>query len=238
MDAFCNYLRGVELKRSNDEEENDPKVAKTTTNIDLIEIIKKTILLLKHLFPRFMSVATLLFVILLIDTIALEFVVYQVGLLGSKYFKVLLNKDSSGFTLLAILSLGLILLNSFMRSLSDFISALLGIVWRKYITLRFHDLYFLNKNFYYIQQEERISSLSFNKQNNHQSSINTNSIDMEPIDSPTINKNNKHYQIDNPDQRITQDINSMCTSISNILPILLISPFVIAYYTYDVIFLL
>jgi ATP-binding cassette subfamily D (ALD) protein 4 len=38
--------------------------------------------------------------------------------------------------------------------------------------------------------------------------------------------------IDNPDQRITQDADSLCRSLSTIIPLILISPFTIGYYTY------
>jgi ATP-binding cassette subfamily D (ALD) protein 4 len=38
--------------------------------------------------------------------------------------------------------------------------------------------------------------------------------------------------IDNPDQRITQDVDSLCRSLSTIIPLILISPFTIGYYTY------
>jgi ATP-binding cassette subfamily D (ALD) protein 4 len=41
-----------------------------------------------------------------------------------------------------------------------------------------------------------------------------------------------NQSIDNPDQRITQDADSLCRSLSTILPLILISPFTIGYYTY------
>lgn len=37
---------------------------------------------------------------------------------------------------------------------------------------------------------------------------------------------------DNPDQRITQDTDKLCSTLSNVLPMLMISPFTIAYYSY------
>lgn len=40
-------------------------------------------------------------------------------------------------------------------------------------------------------------------------------------------------KLDNPDQRITQDVDAMCQYFSVTLPKLLISPFVIAYYSYN-----
>jgi ATP-binding cassette subfamily D (ALD) protein 4 len=38
--------------------------------------------------------------------------------------------------------------------------------------------------------------------------------------------------IDNPDQRITQDVDSLCRTLSSTIPLILISPFTIVYYTY------
>ena len=38
--------------------------------------------------------------------------------------------------------------------------------------------------------------------------------------------------IDNPDQRITQDVESLCRTLSVIIPLIMISPFTIAYYAY------
>ena len=40
--------------------------------------------------------------------------------------------------------------------------------------------------------------------------------------------------LDNPDQRITQDVDALCKSFSTILPLIIVSPFVIAWYTYQV----
>jgi hypothetical protein len=40
--------------------------------------------------------------------------------------------------------------------------------------------------------------------------------------------------LDNPDQRITQDVNSLCASLSTIVPIVLITPFLIGWYGYMV----
>jgi ATP-binding cassette subfamily D (ALD) protein 4 len=38
--------------------------------------------------------------------------------------------------------------------------------------------------------------------------------------------------IDNPDHRITQDVDGLCRSLSQIIPLIVISPFTIAYYIY------
>ena len=45
--------------------------------------------------------------------------------------------------------------------------------------------------------------------------------------------NSRTNSVDNPDQRITQDVDSLCRTLSTNLPVLLISPFTIGYYTYS-----
>lgn len=57
------------------------------------------------------------------------------------------------------------------------------------------------------------------------------SVDYVPTSSssPLISKK---VSIDNPDQRIAQDADSLCRSLSTIIPLLLLSPFIIAYYGY------
>jgi ATP-binding cassette, subfamily D (ALD), member 4 len=213
------------------------------TNISLSEFksSKRFLIILNHLFPSFLSFTTFLFFILIVTTTSLEFVIYQVGLLGSKYIKVLLNNDSSAFTFLVLLSIILILINSLMRSLNSYIADTLGVIWRKNITLIIHDLYFSRKAFYYIQQQK----LPFNEthhligNDNNNTTNNENDDPMISVESNSFKLfDNNQSEIDNPDQRIAQDIDSMSTSLSNILPLFIVSPFVIAYYTYDVRFLI
>jgi ABC-type uncharacterized transport system fused permease/ATPase subunit len=141
--------------------------------------------------------------------VSLELIVYQVGLLSGKYYKVLAQKNLSEFGGLVILSIVLIVVNAFVKSLVEFVSNLLRIVWRRYLTRYLNENYFARKNFYNIQVE-------CNK---------------------TISGRGSPWppsKLDNPDQRITQDVSSICLSISNIAPTVLISPFVIGYYAYKV----
>lgn len=210
------------------------------------QFLKYLSTILKFLFPKFLCASTFLFLGLLIDVVALEFVVYRVGLFSGKYFKVLSGKDLDAFWPLALTSIAYITLNAFMKSIKDFISNLLSIVWRKYITLSLHELYFSNKNFYYLQHQSQFNSeenlvLKQNECNANNRRIQLNVQSTEPILndlSETIssgqNFNIKKSILDNPDQRITQDVNSLCQSISSIIPLILISPFVIGWYGYQV----
>jgi len=207
---ICNYIRGRE-------EDNN--------NYKQISIFKNVPLIFRLFFPAFVSVSTLVFCLLLVDVVALEFVVYFVGLLGGKFYKSLTDKNLDDFKDLAIISILLIVLNALMVSIREFFAQLLSILWRKNITLVLHKLYFEKKNFYYIQQ--KLSSKNDVNSNNFDLLDKSTNVLIEP-DLLNI-KNN----LDNPDQRITQDVNSLCKSFSTILPILIISPFVIGWYTYQ-----
>ena len=248
MLQFCNYLRGQEELVQQSHASN---VSLSEKLSKFRQFFKHLGLILKCLFPSFLSASTLLIVLLLIDVIALEFMVYQVGLLGGKFYETLTDNNLNAFLKLAAVSICLIVLNSLMVSLRDFCTQLLAIVWRKYLTLNLHDLYFSNKNFYYIQRAPNLiisSSPTANRQNsvkplniinefepNEHLNHSTSPILIDnSINSISNNVNDPLLNLDNPDQRITQDVNTLCQSFSTILPLILISPFVIAWYTYQV----
>lgn len=139
-----------------------------------------------------------------------------------------------------------------MVSFRDFVAQLLGIVWRKYVTLRIHELYFTNKNFYYLQQPKVYKATNKNPVfdcnliNELNSNIQATSVLIDDNLVPKVISSAKSHtydttsknqsNLDNPDQRITQDVNNLCKSLSSILPVLLISPFVIGWYTYQVLY--
>jgi ABC-type uncharacterized transport system fused permease/ATPase subunit len=252
MFTFCNYLRGVESQN-----------LEPTPNKSLAEKLLRFSLFFRHfskilkiIFPNFKCVATLLFLILLFDVVTLEYVVYQVGLLSGKYFKTLSEKNLSAFRDLAFFSIGIIIVNSLMRSFKDFIAKMLQIVWRKYLTLKLHELYFSDKNYYYLQNSHSKKhvfneSSSFAEATNASSSNLTNRnrkriepmLDCESIININTADNSNEYlsddekqnqKLDNPDQRLTQDVNSLCDSFSTIIPTIIISPFVIGWYGYQV----
>jgi ATP-binding cassette subfamily D (ALD) protein 4 len=171
---------------------------------------------------------------------SLELLVYQVGLLSGKFYKSLSSRNYPEFRDLAILSVFMIIGNAFLRSLSDFVSSLLQITWRKNLTLFLNEKYFTNKNFYYLQvQTKRIfGTLPAPIKSTNQLPIYVTNQELSS-NSALLDNRDSHLAsnsivLDNPDQRITQDVDSMCLSISKITPILLISPFVIGYYVYKV----
>ncbi|XP_043082266.1 LOW QUALITY PROTEIN: ATP-binding cassette sub-family D member 4 [Puntigrus tetrazona] len=89
----------------------------------------------------------------------------------------------------------LILINSTLKSLDQYISSLLYVSWRKSLTEELHSTYFKGRVYY------------------------------------TLNILCK--DIDNPDQRISQDVERLCKQMSTMASRLLISPFTVTYYTYQ-----
>jgi ATP-binding cassette, subfamily D (ALD), member 4 len=235
MNAFCNYLRGV-----NDAKQDQAGLG--TTPIDhklrtFKRFLKHFTSLFKYFFPRFMSVSTFFFVILLINVVVLEFVIYQVGSLSGKFYKTLSSKDLDGFVRTAVIAVGWIVLNSLLLSTKGYLAQLLSIIWRQHITLNLHELYFANRNFYYLLDENGMSDKNGSSESTCIEILNQNVNDsVNPLINNQISSNlisRKKITLDNPDQRITQDVNSLCVSLSIIIPIVLISPFVIGWYTYQ-----
>ncbi len=234
------------------------------------------------MFP-FFSVATVIFILLLVIMIGTEFVVYQVGMLSGKFLEVLSDKNLSGFRDVAILAVVLIVVNATMKALRDYLANLLAIVWRKHLTLRIHEMYFEDKRFYYlhnplvllanlrgartdaaadstastrlqVSEKERPVAINNRRPNSNTNLVNSPAINSstaailsqsvnstsaaEHLSSSFEEKDTRIANLDNPDQRITQDVNSLCNSLSTIVPVILITPFLIGWYGYKVKFLL
>jgi len=100
---FCHYLRG-----RNEEEQVFP--TKTNSLVGKVLALKKFLrhlgLITKLIFPRFFCASTFLLAFLLADVVGLEFIVYQVGLLGGKFYKSLTDKNLIDFKNLAFLAIG------------------------------------------------------------------------------------------------------------------------------------
>ncbi|GAB1297630.1 Lysosomal cobalamin transporter ABCD4 [Apodemus speciosus] len=146
--------------------------------------------------PRLdLQLNVLMFMTLLCVTLLEQLVIYQVGLIPSQYYGVLGNKDLDGFKALTFLAVGLIVLNSTLKSFDQFTCNLLYVSWRKGLTEHLHRLYFRARVYY------------------------------------TLNV--LRDDIDNPDQRISQDVERLCRQLSSMTSKLIISPFTLAYYTYQ-----
>ncbi|KAM7164148.1 lysosomal cobalamin transporter ABCD4 isoform 2-T2 [Macrochelys suwanniensis] len=147
------------------------------------------------LFPRWSSQNVLMFLTLLSIALLEQLVIYQVGLIPSQYYGVLGSKDFSGFKTLTAIAVILIVLNSTLKSLDQFICNLMYVSWRKTLTEYLHGYYFQGQVYY------------------------------------TLNV--LREDIDNPDQRISQDVERFCRQLSSMASKLIISPFTLGYYTYQ-----
>ncbi|XP_040528646.1 lysosomal cobalamin transporter ABCD4 isoform X5 [Gallus gallus] len=147
------------------------------------------------LFPTWPSRNVLMFLTLLGVAVLEQLVIYQVGVIPSRYYEVLGNKDFSGFQALTAIALTMIVVNSTLKSFDQFICNLLYVSWRKSLTEYLHSCYFQGQVYYslHILRED----------------------------------------IDNPDQRISQDVERFCRQLSSMASKLVISPFTLAYYTYQ-----
>nr|XP_057912833.1 ATP-binding cassette sub-family D member 4 [Doryrhamphus excisus] len=148
----------------------------------------------KVLFPSWSNKSVLMFGTLLGITLVEQLIIYQVGVLPSRFYNVLADKDSKGFKSLLLTAMVVIVLNSFLKSLDQYVSNLMYISWRKTLTESLHTAYFQGRVYY------------------------------------TLNV--LREDIDNPDQRISQDAERLCKQMSTMASRLLVSPFTLAYYTY------
>uniref|UniRef100_A0A8C4F2P8 ABC transmembrane type-1 domain-containing protein n=1 Tax=Dicentrarchus labrax TaxID=13489 RepID=A0A8C4F2P8_DICLA len=148
----------------------------------------------KVLFPSWTSQSVLMFGTLLAVTLTEQLIIYQVGVLPSHFYNVLADKDYSGFRSLVGTAMVLILLNSTLKSLDQYICNQMYVNWRQTLTESLHTAYFQGRVYY------------------------------------TLNV--LREDIDNPDQRISQDAERLCKQMSTMASRLIVSPFTLAYYTY------
>uniref|UniRef100_A0A673WYN3 ATP-binding cassette, sub-family D (ALD), member 4 n=1 Tax=Salmo trutta TaxID=8032 RepID=A0A673WYN3_SALTR len=147
------------------------------------------------LFPSWSSQNVLMLGTLVGVTLTEQLIIYQVGVIPSQFYEVLSDKDYGAFKNLAGLAFLLILLNSTLKSVDQYICSLMSVSWRKSLTESLHRAYFQG-NVYY-----------------------------------TLNV--LREDIDNPDQRISQDTERLCKQMSTMASRLIISPFTLVYYTYQ-----
>lgn len=165
---------------------------KTKLNFDLV-FFKRFLKLASVVFPKWNSGNVLLCILLLCLGLLEQVVIFNIGNIPSKYYKVFGTKDMDGFKDVTIMAAVLILAESFIKSTELYVTSLLEIIWRANITLSLHRLYFKDTIYYNI---------------------------------------NCFGKADNPDQRITQDVERFCYYLSTVLAPLIISPFTIGYYLY------
>ncbi|XP_046379420.2 lysosomal cobalamin transporter ABCD4-like isoform X2 [Haliotis rufescens] len=160
-----------------------------------IVFIKRFLRLFRLMFPRWLSVTSLLSFFLLLLSLLEQVIIFNIGLLPSEYYKVLGNKDVDGFRSNTIKAVLLILVEAFMKSTILYVSSVLYVTWRSMLTVALHRRYFYDIIYYRLNVLDKA--------------------------------------IDNPDQRITQDVDKLCNFFSLIIAPLIISPFTIGYYVYQ-----
>ena len=144
-----------------------------------------------------------LFVFLMSLLVMEQLVTYYVGMITSAFYQILGNKDLKGFSLQVVKSLLLVSCMAGIKSSKDYVAASLQISWRESLTKKLHRLYFSNDMYYKIN-----------------------------VLNPTKSQAIPEEEMDNPDQRMTQDVNEFAKHLSSTIPKLMISPFVIVYYSY------
>lgn len=146
-----------------------------------------------YMFPSWRSVQVLICILLLILGLLEQVVIFYIGNIPSKYYKVFGDRDMAGFREKTVMAVLLIAAEAFIKASTLYLVSVLYIKWRGCINAKIHTLYFTDLVYY------------------------------------TVNMAGK---IDNPDQRITQDLDRMCDNFSQIFAPIIIAPFTIAYYLY------
>ncbi|XP_022333421.1 lysosomal cobalamin transporter ABCD4-like isoform X2 [Crassostrea virginica] len=154
---------------------------------------KRFLKLAGYMFPSWRSVQLLICILLLILGLLDQVVIFYIGNIPSKYYKVFGDRDMAGFQEETIMAALLITAEALIKASSVYLVSVLYIKWRGSINARIHKLYFTDLVYYDV---------------------------------------NTSGKIDNPDQRITQNLDRMCHNFSQIFAPIIIAPFTIAYYLY------
>ncbi|XP_069639999.1 lysosomal cobalamin transporter ABCD4 isoform X5 [Haliaeetus albicilla] len=192
------------------------------------------------LFPGWPSPSALMFLTLLGVALLEQLVIYQVGVIPSRYYEVLGNKDFSGFKTLTAVALTLIVANSTVRQargsrvlggkgkaapgprrdpgaegLRSALAPLGSYLWDRSL-LKSFDQFICNMMYVSWRKSltEYLHSCYFQGQVYYSLHV-------------------LREDIDNPDQRISQDVERFCRQLSSMARKLIISPFTLAYYTYQ-----
>ncbi|CAG0891579.1 unnamed protein product [Cyprideis torosa] len=94
-----------------------------------ILFLKRFALILKLMFPE-------------------EYLAYNVGLIPSRFYEVLGNKDRASFPAVTALSFALVIIQTFARSTKTYALGTLYVTWRQLVVRSIHTIYFKGINFY------------------------------------------------------------------------------------------
>ena len=105
-------------------------------------------------YERIYSHPLVLILLILINEVGLQFVIYFVGLLPSEFYDQLTKpaeqRDMSLFRWLVLRSFAFVALNAFLMSLSTFLSSILYVKWRLRLVLYLHSFYFTQQRYYHL----------------------------------------------------------------------------------------
>ena len=104
--------------------------------------------LLAVMFPSCGAFSVFLLAALLVTCGAEQYIVYWVGIIPSRYYQVLGDKDLDAFGELTSECLGLVLVISFVKGTRIFLSTVLYVNWRQLIDRALHRRYFAGINYY------------------------------------------------------------------------------------------
>ena len=104
--------------------------------------------LLAVMFPSCGAFSVFLLAALTVACGAEQYVVYWVGIIPSRYYQVLGDKDLDAFGTLTSECLGLVLVISFVKGTRIFLSTVLYVNWRQLIDRALHRRYFAGINYY------------------------------------------------------------------------------------------
>ncbi|CAF1365325.1 unnamed protein product [Adineta steineri] len=195
---------------------------------------------------RIYSHPLILILLILLNETGLQFIIYYVGLIPSQFYVQLgkspNERDFKLFRWLVIRAFAFVILNAFLKSLSTLLSSILYVKWRTRLVLYLHSLYFTQQRYYHLlhttqqNQNRNNDDRSIIYENHTVQTTDSDSNDQESVNYISTNRPQPLVtikpSIDNPDQRITQDADALCRTLSVIIPLVVISPFTIAFYTY------
>ncbi|KXS09166.1 hypothetical protein M427DRAFT_64704 [Gonapodya prolifera JEL478] len=146
---------------------------------------------------------------------ATEIAYYFSGTTTSRYYVVLNNKDWGGFVLVTVYSMLLFLAVALLKAGVRWIGGYFALRGRRILSTYLTDLYVSEKNLY------RITRILGAKDPSDENDLGTDG-----------NGNSDVVRVDNPEQRITQDVEGVMEMLRIILEKLIITPLTVIYYTY------
>lgn len=141
-----------------------------------------------------------------------EILIYHIGLISAQFYYILLLKDVYKFYIQLALTFALILFMSIIKSAKNYVSSVLHIEWREYVSEQLIAHYFDDLNYYFLSHP-----------------VNRRADD----EKSTSLKENKSYSmtLDNIDQRLSTDTDRLCAELSSVLSQIVLSPLTILYYS-------